>query len=223
MYKQLVLFLSIVSITTTAPVINTTENNALSNSIAKSNDGISNTTTSTTTTTTSASTNKERNWLLTKAWLIDNINRLRHEFNELERDYSQHIESANTLNTNKDKQLVEEMATLRADHTVLSQQQNQIIQLIKKSQLKPTLSEPSKEHWKETNSSDNSVLPKKRHKKRHTNSRNLTKKELTFEEQTKRNMSEVFAEMSSLHDITINIFEDLMDIEKKVNDKLGQS
>ena len=219
MYKIYVLLLSIVTIATTAPLVNTNENKVLSNSASKP---IESTTTTSTTTTTSASTSKERNWLLTKAWLIDNINRLRHEFNELERDYSQHIENDNTLNLKKDKQLVEEMATLRADHTVLSQQQKQIIQLIKKSQIKSITSQPTKQQWTETNGSDNSVVLK-RHKKRqiHSNFNDFVKKEQTFEDQTKRNMSEVFAEMSALHDITINIFEDLMDIEKKVNQKLG--
>jgi len=121
------------------------------------------------------------------------------------------------MNEAKDKKMVEEMATLRADHTVLSQQQKQIIQLIKSSQLSNNRPYVSKQYPYVEAVTES---PKKLHKKRHSNFRDFVKKEQSFEDQTKRNMSEVFAEMSALHDITINIFEDLMDIQKKVNQKI---
>jgi len=208
MYSQIIIFASLVAMIATVPIVPKMSTNKLSNSVVKATE-----------VTTSASTaNKERNWLLTKAWLIDNINRLRHEFNELERDYSHHVESSDTMKQMKDKKTVEEMATLRADHTVLSQQQKQIIQLIKRSQLYSTGPYVSKHQMMATTTQS----PKKSHKKRHSNFTHFVKKEQSFEDQTKHNMSEVFAEMSALHDITINIFEDLMDIQKKVNQKIDK-
>lgn len=213
MYSQTAIFLTILTITTittAAPVtVTPIDSNHLSNAIPKTNEG-----------TMASSSNKERNWLLTKAWLIDNINRLRHEFNELERDYSHHIETSNTLNTNKDKQLVQDIATLRADHTVLSQQQKQIIQLIKKNQILNNGNHESRQTNEVMETTTSSSFLKKRHKKRHSNFKHFQQKEQLFEDQTKRNMSEVFAEMSALHDITLTLFEDLQSLEKRISEKL---
>jgi hypothetical protein len=211
MYSQTAIFMAVFAITTAAPVVTQIDSNRLSNAIPKSNEE-----------TIATSSNKERNWLLTKAWLIDNINRLRHEFNELERDYSNHVETSNTLNSNKDKQLVQDIATLRADHTVLSQQQKQIIQLIKKNQILNNGNHESKEETKVTETTTNSNLLKKKHKKRHSNFKHFQQKEQLFEDQTKRNMTEVFAEMSALHDITLTLFEDLISLEKRISDKSEQ-
>jgi len=219
MYVQYMIFASIVTSIGTARIVMKEESNKESNAIPIS--GLSATTTtsattsattSITTTTSTMSSNKERNWLLTKAWLIDNINRLRHEFIELERDYNHHIESSDAMEVAKDKRMVQEMATLRADHTVLAQQQKQIIQLIKQRSHTTGPYVPRSE-FIETST----VMPKKSHKKRDSHLKHLIKKEQSFEDQTKRNMSEVFAEMTALHDITVNIFEDLMDIQKKVS------
>lgn len=227
--RKLIAVLSMASFVWSTPLMNKTEFKPSRTSVSTTS-GLrlsGNSTAAPTAMSNSVTTNKERNWLLTKAWLIDNINRLRHEFNELERDYSHHIEAAKTMNTEHDKKLVQDMSTLRADHIVLSQQQKQIIELIKKSQynsVQPDL----KRRWTRpsasansvvdpsVNSSMNSVLIKKRHKKRDSHLKNMVQ---TFEDQTKRNMSEVFAEMSALHDITISIFEDLMDLQKKINQK----
>jgi len=211
MYSQTAIFMAVFAITTAAPVVTQIDSNRLSNAIPKSNEE-----------TIATSSNKERNWLLTKAWLIDNINRLRHEFNELERDYSNHVETSNTLNSNKDKQLVQDIATLRADHTVLSQQQKQIIQLIKKNQILTNGNHESKEETKVIETTTNSNLLKKKHKKRHSNLKHFQQKEQLFEDQTKRNMTEVFAEMSALHDITLTLFEDLISLEKRISDKSEQ-
>ena len=224
MSKQLFVFLSLATIASTTPLIDKNETKPLPNSVVNTSNSSVGAHISSTVSPTTASSNKERNWLLTKAWLIDNINRLRHEFNELERDYSHHIDAAKVIDNDHDKKLVQDMSTLRADHIVLSQQQKQIIELIKKSQyesVKPTV--VNKQQWlrdrQESGSSSgrvssNSVLIKKRHKKRDSHLKNMVQ---TFEDQTKRNMSEVFAEMSALHDITISIFEDLMDLQKKIN------
>ncbi|OTF76448.1 hypothetical protein BLA29_012927, partial [Euroglyphus maynei] len=82
---------------------------------------------------TNGNQNDDKNWLLTKAWLIDNINRLRRELSELQHDYSKHIDDVHRNNLDNQKQLFEDVAKLRSDHQYLTQQQKQIIYLIKRS------------------------------------------------------------------------------------------
>lgn len=166
-------------------------------------------------------TNNEKNWLLTKAWLIDNINRLRRELSELERDYSQHLDSIERTNSQKEKQFLEDISKLRADHTVLSQQQKQIIYLIKKNQMlrmKP---------------SENDILYVAPEVKAGIKSVKLVdgaikrpiKRDLTqtygenFQDETRRNTKEVFAELSALHDITLTLFDGMRSLEHRMENR----
>jgi hypothetical protein len=178
---------------------------------------------------------KERNWLLTKAWLIDNINRLRHELNELARDYNQHIETSSNNHREQQKQLVLEIATIRADHTVLSQQQNQIIQLIKGNQIHnsesnsiPQINELSSTTTTPVSIHSNEHSPHhvKRHKRRHsrhTHSHQHEHHQQVFEEQTQRNITELYSQVVNLHDITVSLFHELQNLDIKFGDKSEQS
>lgn len=178
---------------------------------------------------------KVKNWLLTKAWLIDNINLVKKELNELATDYNQHVEASNTLNHDQQQQLVQEVATLRADHAVLANQQKQIISLIKsysKSNVgKPNQVEKSKnqvnndyeekheekhkEKYEEKHEERHEVL-NKNHKKRHIIfSRHHIQQ---FQDQTRHNITELSEQLSSLHDITVRVFRDLLRIEKNMQE-----
>ena len=162
---------------------------------------------------------KVKNWLLTKAWLIDNINLVKKELNELATDYNQHVEASNTLNHDQQQQLVQEVATLRADHAVLANQQKQIISLIKsysKSNVgKSNQVEKNKNEVNNYYEEKHEVL-NKNHKKRHIIfSRHHFQQ---FEDQTRHNITELSEQLSSLHDITVRVFRDLLRIEKKVQE-----
>jgi len=174
---------------------------------------------------------KERNWLLTKAWLIDNINRLRHELNELSRDYNQHVETMSNVHHEQQKQLVLEIATIRADHSVLSQQQKQIIQLIQANRdhnsesnsipqvnsTPSTLSSTTSSYASIVSNEHSGHHHEKRHRRRHTHHPNHHQQ--TFEEQTQRNISELYSQLVNLHDITVTLFHELQTLDIKVGDK----
>ncbi|KAJ6219886.1 hypothetical protein RDWZM_005698 [Blomia tropicalis] len=169
----------------------------------------------------SSSTNSnEKNWLLTKAWLIDNINRLRRELSELERDYSQHLTKTEQVNEQKEKQFIDDLTKLRADHTVLSQQQKQIIYLIKKSQIGRIGQTKASSSSSTMNDITYSSIDKQKLAsnaiKKQINKRDLTQQTESFESETRRNMKEVFAEMSSLHDITLTLFDDIKSLEHRL-------
>ena len=166
---------------------------------------------------------KVKNWLLTKAWLIDNINLVKKELNELATDYNQHVEASNTLNHDQQQQLVQEVATLRADHAVLANQQKQIISLIKSfsksnvgrsNQVEKNKNQVNN-YYEEKHEERHEVL-NKNHKKRHIIfSRHHLQQ---FEDQTRHNITELSEQLSSLHDITVKVFRDLLRIEKKVQE-----
>lgn len=164
-----------------------------------------------------ATISNDKNWLLTKAWLIDNINRLRRELGELERDYTQHLNTIEQNNSIKEKAFVEDIAKLRADHTVLSQQQKQIIYLIKKNQLFKQRTSLSENDIKYRLMKKVPDAPKTRRPIKRDVSAIQTE---SFESETRRNMKETFAQLSSLHDITISIFDDLRYLQRKMNNKL---
>lgn len=163
------------------------------------------------------SANKDKNWLLTKAWLIDNINRLRHEIGELERDYSQHLQAEQQNSVHKEQQLLADISKLRADHTVLSQQQKQILYLIKKRtpyfKIKGNVPSRNDINYK-TNGMD--------HGKASDPARQMIKRDLqsgreeSFEAETKRNMKQVFAELSSLHDVTVSLLASVKRMRARV-------
>ena len=163
--------------------------------------------------------NNEKNWLLTKAWLIDNINRLKRELNELERDYSQHLDSIERINSQKEKQFLEDINKLRADHAVLSQQQKQIIYLIKKNQLLRLKPSENDIHYVSMNMKPTKLLDSVVEVKRQIK-RDLTQSYTeAFQTETRRNTKEVFAELSALHDITLNLYDDLRNIERKIENR----
>ena len=172
--------------------------------------------------------NTEKNWLLTKAWLIDNINRLRRELSELERDYSQHLDTAERANAQKEKQFIEDITKLRADHTVLSQQQKQIIYLIKRNQM--LRGRPISENDIQYVSLNGKLRGKvadshiKRQVKRDLSQGSGRQPEPSvasesFESLTRRNMKEVFGELSALHDLTLTLFADMRSIEHKIENR----
>lgn len=176
------------------------------------------------------SNSDDKNWLLTKAWLIDNINRLRRELNELERDYSQHLDSYQRDQQRDRNELIEDIVKLRADHQFLSQQQKQIFLLIKKNHYfrqKSMQSERYRTKIPDSNQQSNQIERKKKTIKRDINGGRKLKNVVSpvsnriivkepFESMTKRNMKEVFAELSSLHDISIILFDGLRKLEKRI-------
>lgn len=94
---------------------------------------------------------KEKKWLQSEKWLIDNVYRLRNELNSLKREVAElrlsqqpqpignHRSTAGRL-TNGDlgdsyrSEFVHDIGTLRADHNALAQQQQQLMQLLKDTQ-----------------------------------------------------------------------------------------
>lgn len=164
----------------------------------------------------SAVASNEKNWLLTKAWLIDNINRLRRELSELERDYSGHLDSIERSNSEKEKQFIEDITKLRADHTLLSQQQKQIIYLIKKNQM--LRGRPTSENDIHFASMNGKMKPTKvavAHIKRQMK-RDLSH---TMERPNTEMNKEIFAELSSLHDITLTLAANLQNVERRIENR----
>ena len=192
---------------------------------------------------TNVNQNDDKNWLLTKAWLIDNINRLRRELSELQRDYAKHIDEVHRDNLNNQKQLIEDVTKLKTDHQFLSQQQKQIIYLIKRSHYLKTKSNdfklklkmadaPVQQSLTNTKSTPTMELSEKLMKrpmvKRDISRRNKNQQFNHYEQQqqqngekfeteTKRNMEEIFSELSALHDISLILFDDLKTLERKID------
>lgn len=171
---------------------------------------------------TSTTTTTEKNWLLTKAWLIDNINRLRREMSELERDYSQHLDAAEKANEAKERQFLEDITKLRADHTVLSQQQKQIIYLVKKvSKSKGTKSSTSENDIRSSIYQKSPVMEQQSNSISNRRRSNLVKRAIgengdRFQATTTQNMAEVFSELSALHDLTLTLFTDMREMEHRL-------
>lgn len=189
------------------------------NTLAQSTVPTKTTSVSSTTTTTT-----EKNWLLTKAWLIDNINRLRREMSELERDYSQHLDAAEKANEAKERQFLEDITKLRADHTVLSQQQKQIIYLVKKvSKAKGTKSSTSENDIRSSIYQKSPAVMEQQSNRISNNQRRsaLVKRAIgengdRFQATTTQNMVEVFSELSALHDLTLTLFTDMREMEHRL-------
>lgn len=91
---------------------------------------------------------KEKNWLQTEKWLIDNVYRLRNELGDIKRELSDQKKLNTLLNSQKSAQLqfvsasdpvknanfVQDLTALRGDHSLISQQQQQIVQATKDGQ-----------------------------------------------------------------------------------------
>lgn len=178
----------------------------------------------------STTTNSDKNWLLTKAWLIDNINRLKHELNELERDYSQHLTIIEKTNSQREKTLGEDVRKLREDHMILSRQLKQIIFLFRKNNKlgkQFAVSENDINYKSMTTQAQRLMNVKSTLSKRQPTKRDLSRKVYPIESEdftseTRRNMREVFTELSSLHDVTLSLFDYLRKLEDRVElkDKL---
>lgn len=78
---------------------------------------------------------KNLNWLQTRKWLIESVGRLSHELNELARDYSEHVEAEKVLSDKQQQQLNRDIASLRADHSVMyksmEDSNEELVQLVK--------------------------------------------------------------------------------------------
>lgn len=143
---------------------------------------------------------KEKTWLLTQEWIIDNINRLNHQLNELARDYNQHVERTKEEKSLKEAEFVRDITTLRADHSVIEQHQQQILNYIKHNRMKNQLSELlTREHM--NNFHQTSFLNNLK-KKRHSILK-FIKSEKEFEKHTKNNVTQIFDQLTSLK----NLFE----------------
>jgi len=94
---------------------------------------------------------KEKNWLQTEKWLIDNVYRLRNELGDIKRELSDQKKLNLLLNQKslngplhkfvspsndpvKNANFIQDLTSLRNDHSLISQQQNQIIQSTKDNQ-----------------------------------------------------------------------------------------
>lgn len=90
---------------------------------------------------------KEKNWLQTEKWLIDNVYRLKNELGDIKRELSDQ-KKLNSILTQKNQRnqpqlqiisnndqarsnFIQDLSALRADHTLINQQQQHLIQLTK--------------------------------------------------------------------------------------------
>ncbi len=155
---------------------------------------------------------------------------------ELERDYSAHLDAAERTSQAKDRQLVEDLTKLRADHSLLSQQQKQIIYLIKRAKLSKSGGKSSSENdirrsYSSSSSSDYHLekvadaqqLPQQNQQSTTTRRRSpVVKRAISdtgserFQATTRHNMEEVFAELSALHDLTLTLFTDMRAMEHRL-------
>lgn len=89
---------------------------------------------------------KEKNWLQTEKWLIDNVYRLKNELGDIKRELSDQKKLNSILSQKSNPQMqiisndqarsnfVQDLSALRADHRLINQQQQQLVQLSKDSQ-----------------------------------------------------------------------------------------
>lgn len=154
---------------------------------------------------------------------------------ELERDYSAHLDAAERTSQAKDRQLVEDLTKLRADHSLLSQQQKQIIYLIKRAKLSKSGGgkSSSENDIRRSYSSSSDYHPEKvadaqqlqQQNQQSTTTRRrspVVKRAISdtgserFQATTRHNMEEVFAELSALHDLTLTLFTDMRAMEHRL-------
>lgn len=156
------------------------------------------------------------NWLKTQNWLIDSINRLQREVNELSTSVTGHLDANDAESQSQQRAFVHDVAVLRADHTILAQQQQRIIQLIKE-RLDQTAAarndQPAASNQVNFNAPTTNAdqRPPSKHKRRPF-VRELKK----FEVDSKQNFTEVFAELKAQHDITLALFDDLRALEMRL-------
>ncbi|KAI1301885.1 hypothetical protein HDE_03030 [Halotydeus destructor] len=167
----------------------------------------------------------DSNWLTTQKWLIDSINQLQKEINELSTSFTTHVDSSQSDEFKKQSDFAHDIAILRADHTVLSSQQQIIINLIKQRQNggqdDGQETKPAESHSQENGHKKGKR--KHRHRRRHGNQ--LVVKDADgqgasdqFQLKATKTITDLSEEVNALHDITISLFRDLQDLEKKVSD-----
>jgi len=167
---------------------------------------------------------REKTWLLTQQWMIDNINRLHHELNELARDYNQHVERSREEQSQKEAEFVRDITSLRADHSVIEQHQQQILDYIKVNSKNNNINNIDNnnqissqiERMISLKPAYYKIAASKSLKKRRHLLSNLLKREKQFEDEAKQNVSQLYDKLNSLNDITFDLFEDVQDIQSRL-------
>ena len=175
---------------------------------------------------------RDKNWEITQRWLIQSMNRLRQEINELGHNYNVHIKN-NDANVDRNQaNFVHDIAVLRADHTVLANQQKEIINLIKtkpsvvlEKLVSPVIvNKPPDKYQNDRSDDDGDVSDEKkdsdrerphRHHRRHPKVEKIEEKEEILEE----NLSKMSQRVNSLNEITLALFHGVRDLETKIQDK----
>lgn len=198
-------------------------------------------------------TGDDNNWSVTQKWLISSINQLKGEMNQLGHNYNEHMEEEVSKESHSQQSLAHDLAVLRADHTILSQQQQMIIKLLKERtsavpassttlvQVQEKLAsavevigvEQGEEEGEEEDDDGVKDTSSPHHGKHHHHSHRghrrkhekfdqLKDREERFEETSSNQIRELVSELTALHDITIAMFHEMQDIEKKVEHKDDQ-
>lgn len=184
--------------------------------------------------------NSSHDLSVTQKWLISSINQLKSEMNQLGLRFNEHDEEQKTKESHSQQTLAYDLAVLRADHTIMSQQQQMIIKLLKERpaatlvQVQEKVASPVELIIKEEESkrqepgkkdeagtsaeADQAAVRHAQRHRQHGKFDQLKLREAEFEEQSSNQIQELSAELTALHDITISIFHEIQDIEKKVND-----
>lgn len=202
-------------------------------------------------------------WSLTQNWLISSINQLKSEVNQLGRSYNDHVSEQESESSHSQQSLAHDLAVLRADHTIMSNQQQMLIKLLKERltsasaaaaaavpatttfiQVQEKIASPVKLLHEERitteggegkqqepdavddeEDEDSSQNHGKRHHHRHRHHHHkhkhekfdqLKDREEQFEQQSSQQISSIKSELSALHDITISMFHEMQDLEKKM-------
>jgi hypothetical protein len=165
-------------------------------------------------------------------WLIQSINLMRRELNELGHNYNVHINTKEAEEIQSRQSLVHDLAVLRADHTILSNQQKQLIELIQQKVSRNNKEDSLKsDNIPESGDDQREMRSRGHHDRRHHHRRHHHKKHLEsqeppkkaeeiakLEEYTKERISSLSQELTSLHDVTISLFRDVQDLEQRMTE-----
>ena len=160
---------------------------------------------------------EDKNWKITQKWLIESINRLRQEINDLGHNYEVHTQTKDSQDVKNQQDFIHDVAVLRADHSVLANQQKKIIHMIQEWRKAPSATKAETQD----DIKSRAVQPHrhKSHRRRHLKRpfKDFMVNEKKFERQTAKNVTELFSEVSSLHDITLALFHDVQDLEQRLS------
>lgn len=157
--------------------------------------------------------------LITQKWLIDNINLLRREMNEIARDYNQHVDGSKSEEVRKEVEFVRDVSSLRADHTILAQTQQQIVSMLKNSQLISGGSSHPAGDSEESNEIPAADSRPRRHRNREHLRRlisGLIKEERELKQETEKNVSQISQQVSALDELTHSLFRELNSMKEKL-------